>query len=165
MNAKTNRISKSRMLLFVLVVLAFSGVAQAGNDKGQRIPDIISRQQQIRAEAESQTRGWDNIPLEKRRELIRAQDELMPLIEGKETLADLAPADREEAARKLERIDALALEAENERMVCMRERLTGTHRTQTVCRTIGDMKRWREQAKDFMRQGQQSATATKAASP
>lgn len=102
--------------------------------------------------------GWDNIPLEKRQELLRTQDQLLPLIEGKETLGDLDPPERQSAMEKLDRLDELALEAENERMVCVRERLTGTHRTQTVCRSVGDMKRWRDASRDFFRNGQQQST-------
>lgn len=159
---KTNRMPKTRMLLLALAALALAGVAQAGKGHSQRIADIISEQQQIRAEAKAERRGWDNIPLQKRQELIKTQDQLMLLIDGKETLGDLAPADRQAAVQKLDRIEALALEAENERMVCTRERLTGTHRTQTVCRSVGDMKRWRKNAQEeFMRQGQQNGNMPK----
>ncbi|GAA3911697.1 hypothetical protein GCM10022229_00280 [Luteimonas lutimaris] len=145
-------------MLFALVALALAGTAQAGNDDSRRIADIVSEQQQIRADAEAERNGWDNIPLLKRQELITTQDELMRLIDGKQTLGDLDPLERKAAYRTLDRLDALALEAENERMVCIREKLTGTHRTQTVCRSVGDMKRWRKGASDFMRQGQQNST-------
>ena len=149
----------ARGMLFA-AVLALAGVAQAADGYGPelRVADIVAEQQRIRAEAEAEERGWDNIPLAKRQELAATQDELMPLLEGKQTLGDLAPAERAAAVEKLEKIDALALEAENERMVCMREKLTGTHRTQTVCRSVGDMKRWRRESQDFMRQGQQNST-------
>jgi len=149
----------TRWMLFA-VVLALAGVVHAGDGHGPelRVADIMADQQRIRAEAEAEERGWDNIPLEKRQELATTQDQLMPLLEGKQTLGDLAPAERASAVEKLEKIEALALEAENERMVCMREKLTGTHRTQTVCRSVGDMKRWRNESQDFMRQGQQNST-------
>lgn len=158
MKTGTNWGSVAWKTLIAAVVLVLAGVAQAGNDYSRRISDIVSEQQKIRAEAKAETMGWDNIPLEKRQELLRTQDQLLPLLEGKETLGDLDPPERRSAMEKLDRLDALALEAENERMVCMRERLTGTHRTQTVCRSVGDMKRWRDDAKDFMRMGQQQST-------
>jgi hypothetical protein len=157
MKTKSNQGGTARMLLLALA-LAFAGSAQAGNDDSERISDIVSEQQRIRADAKAEERGWDNIPLEKRQELLKTQDQLMLLVDGKQTLGDLAPAERKDAVQKLERIQALALEAENERMVCMREKLTGTHRTQRVCRSVGDMKRWRESAKDVIRQGQQNST-------
>ena len=157
MKTKSNQGGTARMLL-TLAALAFAGIAQAGNDDSKRISDIVSEQQQIRAEAKAGKQGWDNIPLEKRQELIKTQDQLLLLIDGKQTLGDLAPAERKDAVQKLDRIDVLALEAENERMVCTREKLTGTHRTRAVCRSVGDMKRWRESARDVIRQGQQNST-------
>ena len=158
MKAKANQGKTAQGVLLVVLALAFSGVAQAGNDYSRRVSDIVSEQQRIRAEVKAETMGWDNIPLEKRQELLRTQDQLLPLIEGKETLGDLDPPERQSAMEKLDRLDALALEAENERMVCMRERLTGTHRTQTVCRSVGDMKRWRDASREFFRKGQQQST-------
>lgn len=155
---KTDRMRKIRTVLLALAALAVAGAAQADNGSSQRVSDIVSEQAQIRADAKAEKNGWDNIPLEKRQELIETQDQLMLLLDGKQTLGDLAPPERKAATQQLDRINALALEAENERMVCMREKLTGTNRTQRVCRSVGDMKRWREGAKDFMRQGQQNST-------
>src|SRR5690606_2119479 len=84
------------------------------------------------------------------------QDQLMRLIDGKQTLDDLAPSDRDTATQTLEWIHTLAAKADDERQVCTRERRTGTHRTMLVCRRAGDMRFQREQAQDAMRKGRQS---------
>jgi len=149
---------KAGVLALVVLAAFFATGALAGSHPSDHVADIVSQQQKIRADINAEKNGWDNIPLSKRQEFMATQDELMGLIDGKQTLGDLDPVERKAAYEKLERLDAMALEAENERMVCIREKLTGTHRTQTVCRSVGDMKRWREEAKDFMRQGQQNST-------
>lgn len=152
---KTNRI-RTGVLAAMLAGAMFAGVVQAGNSPGHRVADIVSQQQQIRADVAAEKNGWDNIPVDKRKTLITKQDELMLLIDGKQDLDQLSPADRAAAVEKLEWIDALVTAAANERQVCRRERRTGTHRTQLVCRSAGDMTRQREQAKDAWRQGKQN---------
>ena len=141
--------------LFALAAVAFSTAAQAGSGNSNRVSDIVSQQAQIRESVKAEKDGWDNIPAAKREELLGKQDQLMLLIDGKQTLDELAPADRETARQTLAWIDALATKADGERQICRRERATGTHRTTTVCRSVADMKRQREQAQDAWRQGRQ----------
>jgi len=139
-----------------LAVFAFSVAAQAGSGISNRVSDIVSNQAQIRASVKAERDGWDNIPADKRQELLGKQDQLMRLIDGKQTLDDLAPSDRDTATQTLEWIHTLAAKADDERQVCTRERRTGTHRTMLVCRRAGDMRFQREQAQDAMRKGRQS---------
>ncbi|HVI59672.1 MAG TPA: hypothetical protein VM619_12490 [Luteimonas sp.] len=137
-----------------LVILAASATAaQAGSRPGDRVSEIVSQQAQIRADVKAEKNGWDNIAADKRQELISKQDQLMLLINGKQTLDDLAPADHATAVQTLEWIDALAAKADDERQVCTRERTTGTNRVTTVCRSAGAMKKRRERTIDAFRQG------------
>jgi hypothetical protein len=148
---------KTRFLkaaLFALAALAVSAAAQAGSGRSNRVADIVSHQAQIRASVKAERNGWDNIAADKRQELLGKQDQLMRLIDGKQTLDELAPADHATAVQTIEWIDALAAKADDERQVCTRERATGTNRVTTVCRSAGAMKKQREQAIDAMRQGQ-----------
>lgn len=161
MKTNKHRTRKIRMTWLALAALALAGIAQAGSNSSQRVSDIVSEQQQIRAEVKAKENGWDNIAAAKRDELIVKQDELMRLIEGKQTLDELAPQDRAAAQQKLEWIAALAGQAKDERRVCTRERSTGSHRIKTVCRSAGDMRRQREQAKDAWQQGRQRLMAPK----
>lgn len=48
MKAKANQGKTARGMRLVVLALAFSGVAQAGNDYSRRVSDIISEQQEIR---------------------------------------------------------------------------------------------------------------------
>jgi hypothetical protein len=149
--------------LLALAALAISAAAQAGSGTTNRVADIVSHQQQIRASVKAERDGWDNIAADKRQELLGKQDQLMQLIDGKQTLDELAPADQATAVQTIEWIDALAAKADDERQVCTRERATGTHRTTTVCRSVGDMKRQRDQAQSAWQQGRQSLMPQKSA--
>lgn len=140
--------------LFALAALAVSAAAQAGSGSSNRVADIVSHQQQIRASVKAERNGWDNIAADKRQELLGKQDQLMQLIDGKQTLDELAPADHATAVQTIEWIDALAAKADDERQVCTRERATGSNRVTTVCRSAGAMKRQREQSIDALRTGQ-----------
>ena len=46
---------------------------------------------------------------------------------------------------------AVAMNAEDERMICTRERKMGSNFTQRVCRTVGQLRREREAARDGLR--------------
>ncbi len=131
-----------------------ASAAQAGSGSSNRVADIVSHQQQIRASVKAEKDGWDNIAPDKRQELLSKQDQLMLLIDGKQSLDELAPADHTTAVQTLQWIDALAAKADDERQICTRERATGTNRVTKVCRSAGAMKRQREQALDALRTGQ-----------
>lgn len=147
---KTNHLKAG---LLALAMLAASA-AQAGSGSSNRVADIVSHQQQIRASVKAEKDGWDNIAPDKRQELLSKQDQLMLLIDGKQSLDELAPADHTTAVQTLQWIDALAAKADDERQICTRERATGTNRVTKVCRSAGAMKRQREQALDALRTGQ-----------
>lgn len=150
--------------LLALAALAVSAAAQAGNGSSKRVADIVSHQTQIRAAVKAERDGWDNIAADKRQELLGKQDQLMQLIDGKQTLDELAPADQSTAVQTIEWIDALAAKADDERQVCTRERATGTNRPTTVCRSVGDMRRQREQAQRAWQQGHQTMMPPKSQS-
>jgi hypothetical protein len=140
-------------VLALVVLAAFATSAQAGSSPGNRIADIVSQQKQIRADVKAEKNGWDNIAYDKRQELLGKQDQLMQLIDGKQSLDELAPEQRATAVETIAWIDNLNAKAADERKVCTRERATGSNRVTTVCRSASAMKHQREQAKDAMRQG------------
>jgi hypothetical protein len=124
-------------------------------DKTQRVDAIIEQQNQIRADIKASHNGWDGLSQDKRDEVLRDQDRLFVLLQGKQTIGDLAPDRQVDAANLLESIKAIALNAEDERMVCTRERKMGSNFTQRVCRTVGQLRREREAARDGLQRADQ----------
>lgn len=146
---------KMKMVGLLLAVLVFVVPASRAGvvDTSRSVSELIVQQQQIRKEVETETRGWDAIPKSKRSELLAKQDELFALLDGKQTLGDLDETQQKEVADKVEWIQALTKNAAEERQICRLERPTGSRRAVTVCRTVADINRQREQAKSGFRQG------------
>jgi hypothetical protein len=141
------------------IALAFAGIAHAADlatiDKTQRVDAILSQQAEIRGDVQAPRNGWDALPQEKRSEVLRDQDRLFQLLQDKQTIGDLAPDRQVEAANLLSSIKAIATNAEDERMVCTRERKVGSNFTQRVCRTVAEMRREREAARDGLQRSDQ----------
>ena len=145
--------------LTLAVVLAVAGIAHAGNlatiDKTQRVDVIVEQQKQIRADIQASHKGWETLTQEKRDEVLREQDQLFVLLDGKQTIGDLEPDRQVDAANLLASINATVTGAEDERMICTRERKMGSNFTQRVCRTVGQIRREREASRDGLERADQ----------
>jgi hypothetical protein len=105
---------------------------------------ILSQLQLIQADAKAGKNGWDNISVEKKTEFASMQERVFALLEGKGSAADLQQTEQADLANALERINALAKAADDERKVCKRERATGSNFPITTCSTVGELRRQRE---------------------
>lgn len=145
--------------LALALVFACGGIgqaiAQATIDTTQRVDQIVEQQDQIRADVKASRDGWETFSQEKRDEVLHQQDRLLVLLEGKQTIGDLGPDQQVEAANLLASIKATATGAEDERMVCTRERKVGSNFPKRVCRTVGQMRREREMTRDGLQRGDQ----------
>lgn len=142
------------------LTLAIGGIgnAMAQNatiDTTQRVDQIVEQQNQIRAEVKASRNGWDALSQDKRDEVLKDQDRLFVLLQDKQTIGDLEPDRQVEAANLLSSIKAIATNAEDERMICTRERKMGSNFTQRVCRTVAQLRREREAARDALQRGDQ----------
>lgn len=149
-----------KIQIFALALaLAVGGIGQATAqetiDKTQRVDQIVQQQTQIRADVTASRNGWDALPQEKRDEVLKQQDRLFVLLQDKQTIGDLGLDQQVEAANLLASIKATVTGAEDERMVCTRERKMGSNFTQRVCRTVAQLRREREAARDAVQRGDQ----------
>ena len=145
--------------LTLAIVLAVAGIAHAADmatiDKTQRVDAIVEQQKQIRVDIQAAHTGWETLTQEKRDEVLREQDRLFVLLDGKQTIGDLEPDRQVDAANLLASINATVTGAEDERMICTRERKMGSNFTQRVCRTVGQIRREREAARDGLERADQ----------
>ena len=147
---KIGKIANVRLMVAMLTLMMFPLAHAAVIQTNQHVDEIVAQQQVIRADVKAVKNGWDEIPEQKRNELLGKQDRLMVLLAGKGTIGDLNETDQVEVANTLEWIKALATNAEGERQICQRERQTGSHRVTTVCRSVESMRKERERTKDTM---------------
>lgn len=148
---KTKKIANIRLVTAMLTLVMVPLAHAAAIETNQRVDEIVAQQQEIRLEVREVKNGWDEIPEQKRNELLGKQDRLLALLAGKETIGDLNETDQVEVANTLEWIKALANNAEDERLVCRRERPLGTNRVMTTCNTVAEIRQRRETTKDTMR--------------
>lgn len=147
-----------RILLALALVVAVPAAFANSNrpttiDTDQPVKDIIEQQQRIRADVTAVRNGWDEISQAQRETLLRQQDQVFIMLEGKQTIADLAPQRQVEVANLLESIKATITGVEDERRICTRERKVGSHFPARVCRTVGQIRREREATRDALHRG------------
>ena len=134
----------------VLLAACLSGTCLAGTDKSLDLDSVRTQQAQIRAEVQAGEGRYVDMPVDKRHELLAKQDGLLKLIEGKQTDDQLTQSEQMEAFNTLEWIEATINNAEDERMICKREKPTGSNRMQSVCKTVAQRREERENSERMM---------------
>jgi hypothetical protein len=133
-----------------IAVCGFIATAAAG--EVPKVETIVSQQQEIRAEVKARSGRYKEMPATTRDELLARQDELLRVLDGKQSLDELPENQRLKVFNTLEWIEATVNNLEAERMVCTREKTIGSNRIERVCRTVAQMKKEREQAQqDLLR--------------
>ena len=144
----------NRALVTMVLAMAMP-VALAGDpiDTRQAVRPIIEQQQRIRDDVNAVRNGWEEIPAPERLAVLRDQDQVFSLLDGKETIAELAPGQQIKVANLLESINAAVTGAEDQRRICTRERKVGSHFPTRVCRTVGQIRKEREATRQGLDRG------------
>ena len=133
------------------IIVAFSMSAHA--NKPLEIARIVNQQREIRADLMAGAGRYKQMPASKREQILKKQDDLLRMLEGKETSDDLSTDQQMAAFNSLEWIEAAINDEEGERMVCRRERTIGSNRITRICRTEAQMEAEREMARDELDRG------------
>ena len=107
---------------------------------------IVAQQAAIRAEAVASTGRYKDMPPAKREKLFALQDQVTRQLADRATTTELPEQDQIAVFNALEAISAIINQAEDERMICERQRPVGSNRTQTVCRSVAQRRQDREDA-------------------
>jgi len=134
----------------LLVVVAAGSTAHAMDRKPLAIAAITAQQAQIREDVIGQKGRYKDMPSSKRVDLLAKQVGLLSMLEGKTSTDDLTETQRIEAFNTLEWIEAAINGAEDERMICHREKTIGSTRINRVCRTVEEDRRLKEEARERM---------------
>ena len=110
-------------------------------------PEIIQQQTVIRAEILSSKGAFKDMDASVRNDLLRHQDVVFELLKGKERTTQLSEADQIRVSNSISSIVAIISNAEDDRMVCRREKMTGSHRPETICKTVAQRRVEREEAR------------------
>ena len=133
-----------------LLLVAFVSVALPvkAEQEPRSVAEIIEEQRAVREDILKQEDGWDAIAETKRTAVIERQDSVLKRLSAIETLDQLDPTELTTLSNDLEWIRSVALDAEGERIVCTRERKTGSNRVERVCRTAAQIARDRREASE-----------------
>ena len=140
----------SPMKLILVVVLAAAFALPAWSE--QRTPldfdEVRVQQLQIRADIMASQGRYADMPASKRDQIVAKQDSLLKLIDGKHTESELSDRQLLETINSLEWIQAAINDTEDERVVCKSVKLTGSHVSKKVCKTVAQMREEREDARN-----------------
>ena len=138
-----------RLFIFMgLLLVSFATLADSAERKPLAVAAITAQQKQIHDDVIALRGRYKDMPSSKRVDLLAKQAGLMAILEGKTSTDDLTETQRIEAFNTLEWIEAAINNAEDERLVCRRERTIGSTRLLRVCRTVAEERRMQEIARE-----------------
>lgn len=140
-----------KMLLAVSMCLLAIPAFASGNQLDLRQASFSDQGRQIRADlADGET--YSEIGAKDRLRVIQLLDRIGMRLERAGSVESLSHHHRVEVFNDQEQINTiLAKASEDSRLICRRERVTGTRRITTECMTVAERRRTRDQALELMR--------------
>jgi hypothetical protein len=147
-NAKNEQGERMKMLPIALLLAAglFAPGAIASTAPLE-LNQIRAQQQEIRADLIAGKGRYKDMSATTKTELLSRQDQLLKMIGDKHDPDELTKDQRLQAFNTLEWIEATINKSADERMICTRERATGSQRVTTVCKTQRQIKEAHERAR------------------
>ncbi|MGH8073869.1 MAG: hypothetical protein ACREO4_07340 [Lysobacter sp.] len=141
----------------VMVVALLSGSAlpvMAFEKAPVQVEAIVAEQTRLREEIQSPTGRFVEMPAFKRNRILAKQAQLLALLDGKATVAELSPDEHTLLSNQLAFIEAGLTDREDERIVCERVRKTGSKMVSKVCKSVAQINAEREAAVQQMQSPQ-----------
>lgn len=129
------KIGFSWMVSLALMTFAASSWASDGK-KSPTLEEIREQQTILRQEVIDAEGKFKDMKESDRNELVRRQDGLLKLIDGKTSVSELSEQDKTLAFNELEWIKSAITGAEDQRMICERRRPPGSNRIERICMTV-----------------------------
>lgn len=132
------------------VALVLSASTAFATSKPLPIGKIRAEQAQLRVELEGGSGRAAKISSAKRADLLARQQELLTMLEGKQSARELTSEQLFFARSTLAWIEATVESDDDGRLVCRREKTLGSNMATRVCRTVAQMKQDQERARAAM---------------
>lgn len=111
------------------------------------IPEIVAQQTALRAQVMSRKGAFKDLSQSEREQLIEHQTRLLELLEGHDDIEHLNADRRLEVFNTLEMVKAAVNKAEDERQICQRSSVVGSHRVQMICMSAREKREYEEAAR------------------
>jgi hypothetical protein len=147
------RVSTLALLLFLVPLTGFAKDT-AQKDMIQADPTGFAAQ---RAEIEKSMASdkYTELTRTQREEVDAALDRMEEILVSIESVDDLEHDQKEQLFNDQELVNNVLTQArEDSRMVCKKQQRTGSHRLNNYCRTVGEIRRERENSQDSLRRMQ-----------
>jgi hypothetical protein len=135
----------------LVVVLGLSFALAAEDTPPPKVEDIVAQQTQLRAQVAAKRGAFKSMHDGDRDRLMKQQDRLLQLLQGRRSIDELRTEERVEVFNHLQSVNAVVAKAEDDREVCERTRLVGSHRYQVVCMTAKEAREFKDNAKKSAR--------------
>ena len=134
-----NAFSLKAVAVAVAALLALAaGPVFAGDDADDTVPEILQTQQALRAKLDQPGGEYARLSQSNVSRIHRAQDKVFRMLNGVESLDQLNRGQRTELSNALDDIKAALAGDAGTRMVCHRERRTGTNLVEKRCESVAD---------------------------
>lgn len=148
---------------WLAVMLCLGSQATAAEQPSAEQPtflDLVAAQKALRKEIAA---GKQTFSPDQRESLYKAQDTLFALADENPTDADLSEDEWVKAFNAQEQIHQILTEAAaDERVVCRREKPTGSNRKQSICRTVSEWRGLQANQADLVRMSREGSTGPRA---
>lgn len=123
---------------------SFAASANKGIDIQSTPAQILTVQDGIRQSMDRKEGAYRDLSASEKQAILDQQQVVSRILEGKESIGMLNEPQKIEIANALESINTLVNQAEDNRKVCERVKVTGSNRPQSVCMTVAQRRRLRE---------------------
>jgi len=125
------------LALAALFALA-AGPAFAADGVDDTVPEILATQHALRAKLDQPTGEYSKFSNDDLNRMRRAQDKVFGMLDGVKSLDELNNEERTELSNALSQIKATLASDEGSRVICRRERRTGTNIVEKRCETVAE---------------------------
>ena len=147
-------LSKFFAAMALSLALCGAAMAQDGAEITESRDAIVAQQTQLRAQVVAKQGGFKDLSQGERDELTAVQDRVLALLKPVKSIEELNADQRLTLFNDLQRVAAMAKNAEDNRKVCERTRAVGSNRYTVVCMTALEYERNKARAQDQMNRAQ-----------
>jgi sulfur relay (sulfurtransferase) DsrF/TusC family protein len=135
----------------VVGLVMIAGAAFAAEPQ-QSVAEILKLQHGIRERLESPHGEYTRFSDADIAKMERAQDKVFLMLDGVKSLDELKDNEKTDLSNALDEVKATLLANEKNRLICHRERKTGTNLTSLHCETVGEREANAHDAQEQMRE-------------
>jgi len=135
------------------VLLAASTAPVWAQDNGidDTAPKILNTQHELRTQLDNPTGEFSRFSPADLAKMRHAQDQIFAMLNGVTSLDQLTPNQKMELSNQLDQVKATLAQNEGNRLICHRERKTGTNLVEKRCETVADREARTRDAEEDMR--------------